>query len=204
MPPPAEIARMPPVISTMLFEREQLTPTGRLRALESLFGQLAQRPGAAPRHGSVPVDILEAYGDFNAHIRFLLEAAASHRGDTTRVRQLRRIERELDALPASIMDTLPAGPHENWLNFYRRLVHLHSMLEDAALGWDEEEYHSLIHKMVLLADCVSRASAVELNAASMFTLLLIQVHLHHQDATKKRKPRKKKRKRSTTKKAPNA
>ncbi len=184
----------------MLFEREQLTPQGRLLALENIFAQQARRPGEAPRHGVVPVDILEAYGDFNAHIRFLLEAAASQAADATRTRQLRRIERELDSLPESIMNTLPAGPRDNWLLFYRRLIHLHRMLEDAQLDLDAEEYHSLILKMVQMADHVSRASAVEVNAASMFTLLLIQVHLHHQDELKRRKPRKKKRKRKVVKK----
>ncbi len=182
----------------MLFEREQLTPQGRLQALECLFRQFAQRPCEAPKHGYVPVDILEAYGDFNAHIRFLLEAAASQGGSPLRTRQLRQLARELDELPESIMDTLPAGPGENWLNFYRRLIHLHGMLEDAQLNLDDEEYRSLIIKMVQMADRVSKASAVEVNAASMFTLLLIQAHLHHQDAAKQRKPRKKKRKRKTT------
>ncbi len=188
----------------MLFEREQLTPQGRLRTLEQLFGQVAQRPGDTPRRGVVPVNILEAYGDFNAHIRFLLEAAASKGGDAARVRKLRRIERELDALPESIMDTLPAGPGENWLAFYRHLIHLHRMLEEAELGLDAEEYRSLILKMVQMAECVSNASAVEVNAASMFTLLLIQVHLHQQDERRQRKPRRKKRKRKVTKKAAQA
>ncbi len=185
----------------MLFEREQLTPEGRLRALESLFGQLAQRPGGAPKRGVVPVDILEAYGDFNAHIRFLLEAAASQGCDAVRARHLKRLSHELDALPESIMDTLPAGPKENWLNFYRRLIHLHNMLEDAQLGLDEDEYSSLILKMVQMAERVSTASAVDVNAASMFTLLLIQVHLHRQDESKQRQPRRKKRKRKPTKTA---
>ncbi len=188
----------------MLFEREQLTPAGRLQTLEQLFAQLARRPGEAPKHGYVPVDILEAYGDFNAHIRFLLEAAANKGGDAARVRQLRRVERELDALPESIMDTLPAGPEENWLNFFRKLIQLHRMLEDAQLDLDAEEYRSLILKMVQMADCVSKASAVEVNAASMFALLLIQVHLHHQEELKHRKPSRKKRKRKTTKKGTKA
>ncbi len=185
----------------MLFEREQLTPEGRLQALEKLFEQLARRPGEPPKPGYVPIDILEAYGDFNAHIRFLLEAAASQGGGTARVRQLRRVERELDALPESIIATLPAGPEENWLNFFRRLLHLHRMLDDAQLELDAEEYRSLILKMVQMAECVSRASAVEVNAASMFALLLIQVHLHHQDELRRRKPLKKKRKRAVSKKA---
>ncbi len=183
----------------MLFHREQLSAQGRLHALETLFGQLAKRPGEAPAHGHVPVDILEAYGEFNAHIRFLLEAAASQSREPARVRQLHRIERELDTLPEGIMDTLPAGPGENWLVFYRRLIRLHRMLEEAELGLDEEEYRSLILKMVQMAECVSRASAVDINAASMFTLLLIQVHLHHQDEARHRKPRPRKRRRSPRK-----
>ncbi len=188
---------MPPAENTMLFHREQLTPQGRLHALESLFAQLAQRKGTPPERGHVPVDVLEAYGDFNAHIRFLLEAASSRASDQATHRHLRRISHELDALPESIMDTLPAGPAENWLDFYRRLIRLHRMLEDVQLGQDEEEYHSFILKMVQMAECVSRASAVDIHAASMFTLLLIQVHLHHQDDAKRSKPRKKKRKRNT-------
>ncbi len=192
----------------MLFERNQLTPQGRLQTLESLFAQLAQRPGAVPKRGHVPVNILEAYGEFHSHIRFLLDAAASQGGGAARARQLRRLSHELDKLPESLIDTLPAGPAENWLNFYRRLILLHNMLEDAQLNLDDEEYRSLILKMVQMAESVSRASAVEVNAASMFALLLIQAHLHHEDA-RRTKPRSRKRKRraagvKTPKEAPSA
>ncbi len=177
----------------MLFEREQLSPQGRLQVLEDLFRKSASRPGAVCEKGHVPLDILDAYGDFNVHTRFILEAAASRRGDLSRQRQLRKVERELDALPASILETLPAGPGDNWLGFYRRLIHLHGMLEDLQLELDAEEYRSLIQKMVLLAQSVSRASAVKVDAASMFTLLLIQVQLHRRDEVRRRKPRRKKR-----------
>ncbi len=185
----------------MLFQQEQLTPQGRLHALETLFCELARRPGSAPEHGHVPVDILEAYGELNSRLRFLLEAEVSRSADPSRNRQLKRIEHELDALPESIMETLPAGPEGNWLGFYRRLVRLHNMLEDAQPGLDEEEYATIIRKMVQLATRVSQASGVEINAASMFSLLLIQVELHNQDAAKQRKPRRKKRRRVTRKAA---
>ncbi len=179
------------------FQREQVTPQGRLQALESLFAELARREGVAPVHGHVPVDILEAYGEFNSRLRFLLEAEDNRNSDPARHRQLKRIERELDALPESIMESLTASPQENWLGFYRRLVHLHNMLEDAQPELDAEEYATIIQKMVQLASRVSQASCVEINAASMFSLLLIQVELHHQEESQ-RKPRKKKRKRKVT------
>ncbi len=185
----------------MLFEREQLTPQGRLQALESVFSHIARRPGEPPKPGFVPVEVLEAYGDFNAHIRFLLEAATSKAADSTRVRQLHRLTRELDALPEGILVTLPAGPDGPWLAFYRKLFHLHNMLEDAQLELDAEEYSTLILKMVTLAERVSAASAVTVDAASMFSLLLIQIHLRHQDELRHRKPRKKKRRKAPTKKA---
>ncbi len=179
----------------MLFEREQLSPLGRIQVIEAIFSKMARRPNTDGEPGRVPLEILEAYGDFNAHTRFILEATACQPGDRERHRQLRKIERELDALPACIMETLPAGPTENWLGFYRRLIHLHEMLEELHLDLDAEEYSSLIQKMVQLADSVSRAGAVEVNAASMFTLLLIQVHLHRREDARSRKPRKKTRKR---------
>ncbi len=166
-----------------------------MKVLNDLFSEVAARPGRAQEKGHVPVEILEAYGDFDKHTRFILEAAASHKGDPTRQRRLRKVERELDALPACIMESLPAGPGENWLGFYRKLIHLHGMLEDLQLELDAEEYRSLVQKMLQLARAVSRASAVEVNAASMFALLLIQVQLHRQDEARQRKPRKKRRKR---------
>ncbi len=183
----------------MLFQREQITPQGRLQALEALFGQLARRNGASAEPGHVPVDILEAYGELNSRLRFLLEAELSRGADSQRRRQLKHIERELDALPESIMETLPAGPEGNWLGFYRHLVRLHTMLGDAQPELEEEEYGTIIRKMVQLAARVSQASAVDVNAASMFSLLLIQVELHHQDAARLRKPRRKKRRRSSRK-----
>lgn len=184
----------------MLFERTALTPQGRLQALVRHFEQTARRAAPVPAEGHVPLETLEAYGNFATHVRYLLESAAPE----TREQKARvsKIERMLNALPQELMATLPTGPEGNWMAFYRRLIQLHGLILEAEIPLEEEEYATFLQKMVQLAEAVSCASAVEVKAASMFTLLLLQVELQRQRPKKRRRPaRKKKRKTARSKKA---
>lgn len=183
----------------MLFERTALSPQGRLEVLVHRFEEAARRTGVTAEHGHVPVETLEAYGDFATHVRYLLESAAP----ATKEQRLlvSRIERLTAALPDELMQNLTTGPDGNWMSFYRKLIQLHGMIQEADIPLEAEEYSTFVNKMVQLADAVSRVSAVEINAASMFTLLLLQMELQRQRPTKRRRPaRKKKRKTTKTKK----
>lgn len=180
----------------MLFEHQVLTPQGRLEAMERLFEQCARREGELLDHGHVPVEVLEAFGAFETPVRHALEAAVAHTKDRSHAAQLRKIERTLNALPDALMGTLCAEPGENWLGFYRRLIELHNLITDTAQELDSEEYEFMLQRMVQLAECVSRHSRVRLEAASAFTLLLMQVELQRQKPKKpKKKARRKKAKR---------
>lgn len=172
----------------MLFEHQVLTPQGRLEAMERLFEQFARREGEVLDHGHVPLEVLEAFGSFETPVRHTLEAAVSHAKERNHVAALRKIERTLNALPDALMGTLCAEPGENWLGFYRRLIELHNQITDTAAELDSEEYAAMLQRMVLLADTVSRHSRVRMEAASAFSLLLMQVELQRQQA-KKRKPK---------------
>lgn len=175
----------------MLFEREPLTPKGRLAALNRLFAEVARREGEAPPAGHVPVAVLSAHGELAAHVRFMLEAASNRSQDKEQRRLMLKIERLMDSLPESIMATLPAGPDENWLGVYRKLAALHGLLEDVVPALDADEYIAIVQKIIQLAGAVARASSVNLDAASMFALLLIQVHLHKYAPARRRFPRRK-------------
>lgn len=183
----------------MLFEREPLTPKGRYTALNRLFADFARRGGAKPEPGHVPVEVLSAHGDLDSHVRFMLEAAHNRPQNREQRRRLHQIEKVMDALPTCIMETLPAGPDENWLCLYRKLVQLHGLLEDLEPGLDAEEYAAIVQKMVQLAGAVARFASVEVNAASMFALLLIQVHLHKHSPARRRSHRAPKAKARSTK-----
>lgn len=177
----------------MLFEHQVLTPQGRLVAMERLFEQFARREGEVLDHGHVPVAVLEAFGAFETPVRHTLEAAVTHTKDRAKTAQFRKIERTLNALPDALMGTLCAEPGEDWLGFYRRLIELHNLITDTAEELDSEEYEAMLHRMVLLADAVSRHSRVRVEAAAAFTLLLMQVELQRQRPKKpKRKARRKK------------
>lgn len=176
----------------MLFEREPLTPEGRFEVLTSLFDRVAAKSTPAPVKGHVPQLVLEAYGDLNSHIRYILESASKHSTDRAAHARLRKIERLLDELPDGIVQTLPAGPQENWLLLYRRLVALYELLDEPEVRMDAEEFASVVQKMVQLADAVAEESAVRVGAASMFTLLLMQIHLHRYAPRKKRSVRRRK------------
>lgn len=176
----------------MLFEREPLTPEGRFRVLSSLFHQVAKKPVPPPEKGHVPQTVLEAYGDLNSHIRYILESSGRHVADRAVHARLRKIDKLLDELPDSIIQTLPAGPQDNWLLLYRRLVALYELLDEPNVGMDAEEFGSVVQKMVQLADAVARESAVDVGAASMFTLLLMQIHLHRYAPRKRRTYRRRK------------
>lgn len=184
----------------MLFEQEQLTPGMRARALSSLFHSYVQRaPGSAATELHVPVEVLTAHGELERHLRYMIDAAVNSRPAAAKPR-LRRIERLLDTLPTSIMQTLPATPAQDWMRCYRDLVRLHDLLDEADLCQSAEEYATIISKMTQLADAVSRSSGVDVNAGGMFALWLMQAHLRRYAPRKRRTPRKKKR--TTKRKTP--
>ena len=186
----------------MLFERETVTPQGRLAAMEELFARVAKRSDAVHEPGHVPVETLEAYGDLETPLRYMLEAASAGCKDRTRLAQLRKIEKCLNALPEALMTSLSAGPEENWLCMFRHLLQLHTLLTDAGIGTDAAEYDTLLEKMVQLAEAVSQVAAVEISPASMFTLLLMQVEMQRINAPRrKRKTTRKRRKAKPRKKA---
>lgn len=186
----------------MLFEREPLTPRGRKDVLMRLFGAAARRGEEWALADYVPVAVLEAHGDLAAHVRFILDAARNNRSlSKEQQRLLHKAERVLDALPSSIMETLPAGPEDNWLQLYRKLVDMHGLLEDALPDLDEEEYTSIVQKMVQLAVAVADCAAVEVSAASMFALMLVQVHLNKYESPR-RLPRRKSARTTRGKKSP--
>lgn len=176
----------------MLFERKPLTPQERMQTLEAIFEQVARRPGEAPAAGRVPLRALEAYGDFETHLRYVLEAGAAHAGKNRRA-TIRRVERALNILPEALLTSLPAGPENNWLCFFRQLVQFHRLLVQAEIGLEQEDYTNIVLKMVQLAEAVSECSSVAVNAASMFALLLLQVELNQQHPRRHRRtPRRRK------------
>jgi hypothetical protein len=187
----------------MLFERETVTPHGRLAAMEELFAKVAKRSDAALAPGRVPVETLEAFGNLETPLRYMLEAAAAGCKERTRLAQLRKVEKCLNSLPEAIMTSLTAGPEENWMCMFRHLLQLHTLLTDAGIGTDAAEYSTLLQKMVQLAEKASQAAAVEISPASMFTLLLMQVEMQRiNPPRRKRKPTRKRRKtRAKAKKA---
>lgn len=171
----------------MLFERETVTPQGRLAAMEELFARVAKRKDTQYEHGRVPVEALEAYGDLETPLRYMLEAAAAGCKDRTRLAELRKVEKCLNTLPEALMTSLSAGPDGNWLCMFRHLLQLHTLLTDAGIGTDIAEYSTLLQKMVQLADKVSQVATVEVSPASMFTLLLMQVEMQRLNPPKRRR-----------------
>ena len=188
----------------MLFERETVTPHGRLATMEELFARVARRETAIYEPGRVPVEALEAFGNLETPLRYMLEAASSGCKDRTRLAQLRKVEKCLNTLPDALMTSLSAGPEENWMCMFRHLLQLHTLLTDAGIGTDAAEYSTLLQKMVQLAETVSQAAAVEISPASMFTLLLMQVEMQRINAPRKRRKATRKRRKTKTRKSTTA
>ena len=175
--------------------------------MEELFARVARRKDTIHEPGRVPVEAIEAYGDLETPLRYMLEAAAAATKDRTRLAQLRKVEKCLNTLPDALMTSLSAGPAENWMCMFRHLLQLHTLLTDAGIGTETDEYASLLHKMVLLAEKVSQVATVEISPASMFTLMLMQVEMQRIKAPRRRrkparKRRKAKAKKSTAEKKP--
>ncbi len=180
---------------SLLFEQESLTPGKRAEALRALFHAAAHRERSEPHTGYVPVEVLAAHGDLDSHLRHLVTVAfATTRKDPVRQRLLRRIEKRLNTLPESIMQTLPANTEQDWMRCYRDLVELHEWLDDAQLVEDAQEYSTIIAKMLRVAETVSEASAVRIGAGSVFALWLQRVYLDRYSPRKRRAPRAKKKK----------
>lgn len=184
----------------MLFETTPLTPQGRLSALEDLFASVARRSAPRVEEGHVPLEVLEAYGNFETPLKYTLEAAMGSCRDRERLSRLRKIEKLLRELPDALMLSLTAAPDENWLCLYRKLLLLHELMTGDSSTIEEEGYRVMMQKMVQLAETVARYSTVEINAASMFTLLLMQVEMQRINPPRKRRSKarkKRKTKRST-------
>lgn len=177
----------------MLFEQESLTPRGRIIVLTRLFCEAARRDGEPQPQGHVPVPVLEAHRDFEAHLRYMIEAAEKLCNDKARLRTFRKARHLLDSLPQLIMHTLSAGPENDWTRFYRALVQLHHLLVEAEPAMDEQEYTAIVQKMAALAGAVAQVSAILVNGTSMFALMLTQA-LINKYSPRRRTPRKKKRK----------
>lgn len=186
----------------MLFERETVTPHERLAAMEKLFAKVARRVHAVHEPGRVPVEALEAFGNLETPLRYMLEAAAAGCKDRTRLAQLRKVEKCLNSLPDALMTSLSAGPEENWLCMFRHLLQLHTLLTDAGIGTDAAEYDTLLQKMVQLAEKVSQVAAVEISPASMFTLLLMQVEMQRINAPRRKRKATRKRRKAKARKKP--
>ncbi len=186
----------------MLFEREPLTPQGKADVLARLFAEAAEKSASqASAAGMVPREVLEAYGDLSTHVRFMVEAAAHTPAGKEIHKHLRKIEKLLDSLPESILLTLPARSDSNWMQLYRALVQLHGLLEDCLPEMDADEYTAIVQKLVRMAEAVAEHAAVNINSASMFTLLLMQVHLHKYSPTRKKATKRPKKAAKTKKKA---
>ena len=183
----------------MLFERETVTPHGRLAAMEELFARVARRKDTIHEPGRVPVEAIEAYGDLETPLRYMLEAAAAATKDRTRLAQLRKVEKCLNTLPDALMTSLSAGPEENWMCMFRHLLQLHTLLTDAGIGTETDEYASLLQKMVQLAEKVSQVATVEISPASMFTLMLMQVEMQRINPPRRRRKTTRKRRRTKAK-----
>lgn len=177
----------------MLFEQESLTPRGRIIVLTRLFCEVARRDAEPPPQGHVPVPVLEAHRDFETHVRYMIEAAEKLCADKERLRTFRKARHLLDSLPQLIMHTLSAGPENDWTRFYRALVQLHHLLEEAEPAMDGQEYTAIVQKMAALAGAVAQVSAIRINGTSMFALMLTQA-LIKKHSPRRRSPRKKKRK----------
>lgn len=181
----------------MLFDRTPLTPEQQAEVLMRHFGRVSGAVLGSHDGGGVPLSVLEAYGELNRHLRYLIAAAiAEHRSKRLSTRPLRRLERELDALPRAIMLTLSAGHEQDWMSAYRLLLRLHSLSIRNSMRLDAEEYETLIGKMVQLAARIADAAVVRINAASMFSLLLIQTLLHERQQRRRAGSSRSKRRRS--------
>lgn len=166
------------LMPVMLFEKETLSAQGKASVLATLFQTVAEENGVDSANAHVPMAVLDAHGELTTHVRFLLEAAAHRKNSKEEHKQLRKIDKLLDSLPESILYTLQAKASDNWMHLYRKLVQLHSLLDDTLPNPDVDEYTAIVQKIVHLAVTVADAAAVKINPASMFTLLLMQVHLH--------------------------
>ena len=174
----------------MLFEREPLTPKGKANVLTGIFAEVAGRSASdKSAQGVVPREVLEAYGDLSSHVRFMIEAAAHTQLSKEAHKNLRKVEKLLDALPECIMQSLKASAMSNWMLLYRKLEQLHGLLEDNLPAPDADEYYAIVRKLVRMAETVATHASVQINAASMFTLLLMQAHLHKYAPTRRKATR---------------
>lgn len=176
----------------MLFEREPLTPQGRMEVLTRVFTRMAQRSSPVPEPGHMPPPALEAYGDFCNHARYMLQTLGHHPGDRTWQNRFKRVEKMMEELPEAMMTSMAAPPQGHWLCLCRKLLRLQELMEELGVGLDAEEFETILFKTIRLVEAVSRYSVVEVNASSMFALLLMQRHLQRYAPKRRRTIRRRK------------
>ncbi len=171
----------------LLFEQQNLTPGERADTLRRLLSNVAFQP--QPQHSPqyVPQDVLDAYGELESRLKHLLNAATLARPDHSQAALLRKVDKKLAALPEHIMQALSASTDQDWMIGYRSMIELHELLEDAHMVNDAQEYATLIQIMSRLALALSQSAAVRVNAASMFVLWLMQMHLQRYSPRRKRR-----------------
>ncbi len=179
----------------MLFEQIKLTAEKCHAIIYRVFLKAAVKIDATPTN-SVPIPVLEEHGTLDRRVRYLCEARAQqHKFNRERMKAIRAVERTLDQLPSLIVEGLKKTAEEDWLTVYKNLIKLHEDILTARLCVEVEEYEALVQQIILLADEISKASCVEVNASSMFALLLMQVHIKNDGSKKPAKPKRMQRKR---------
>ncbi len=182
----------------MLFEQVKLTAAKCHAIISRAFLRAAHKPAAAPC-SSVPIPVLEAYGQLNRRIRYLCDARSAQ-GKLSRdeSRRIRRLEKQLDRLPGLIIESLHTPAEEDWLEIYRHLVTLHETLLSSQLCVAAEEYECLVKQFIQLAQLISDHALIEISTSSLFALLLMQTHIKDESTARapqskpNRRPRRRK------------
>ncbi len=182
----------------MLFEGIKLTSDKCREILSRAFITAATNVKGNKELGAIPIPVLEAHGQLSRRIRFLCEAAhKNEHANRARTARIRKIERFLNILPQLTMEALHTSAAEDWMSYYRKLLQLHEWMVAAELCDEAGEYEAIIELLIYLAQQVATESRVKIDPASMFSLLLMQVHLQGQTPNPQRKPRAKRRVKKT-------
>lgn len=177
----------------MMFESTEPTPELYkellLRSLKLNSAQpVSEEPSdedAQSKHVAIPASLIAIHGELDHRLRYAYNAATPS-ANAEQLKAIRELKRELDLLPAATIEAIRSTDYEGWLSFYKGLIRVHQLCINAKLFLDLEEYESTLRLLTQLAQELVDASCARFNAASIFSLMLLESHMAASTKKKRR------------------
>ncbi len=164
----------------MLFESTEPTPELIKELLLRSLNHHSTKPDVETQDGphvAVPAKLIALHGELDHRLRYAYNSV-SPSATAEQLKVIRELKRQLDLLPSATIEALQNTSYQGWMQFFKILIKVHQLCVEAKLFHDSEEYERTLRLLTQLAKELVCASPVQINAASLFSLMLLENHMH--------------------------